>query len=189
MLTESNLSFAESQDRALKFLVGKSKDHKNRTVDDYLKFDEYIMENDHEWVQWAFPIDTASVHNPYAGRFPYNVGGFFKYKSVRRLKQLELLELYLNSIGIGMNRGGYGYHSVDINKFITVVDSPTNHHMKRISRVLKHLRLTDDHVSMNALHRSLTKTIMQMPMYFHPATVAYWSAIVLNFNYDIEDLI
>jgi Opioid growth factor receptor (OGFr) conserved region len=189
MLIESTLSVTESQDRALKFLVGKSKDHKNRTVDDYLKFDEYIMENDHEWIQWAFPIDTASEHNQYAGRLPYNVGGFFKYKSVRRVKQLELLEMYLSSIGVGMDKGGYGYHSLDINKFSTVVSSPTNHHMKRISRVLKHLRLTDDFVSMKALHRALTKTTMQIPMYFHPATVAYWGAIVLNFEYDIKDLI
>ncbi len=50
----------EIQKLALDFLKGKTKDHKGRTVEDYMVLSETEMELDHEWVQWAFPIDTVS---------------------------------------------------------------------------------------------------------------------------------
>ena len=78
MLNTANLSRAEIQTLALDFLKGKTKDHRGRDVQDYLDFTEQDLEFDHEWIQWAFPIDTASPHNPWAGRLFFGCRAHFK---------------------------------------------------------------------------------------------------------------
>lgn len=186
MLDTTNMSADDARAIALKFIKGKSKDHRGRTVADYLKFDDFTLENDHEWIQWAFPIDTISVHNKYAGRLAWDASGHFKYKSAGRTNQLELVKLYLASIGIEFP---LYRDSVDLDKFVSVVSSPNNHHMKRISRLLKHLRLTGDNYSSDEVYRVIVRhVIMARPAYFNPATVAYWSSIVLNFDYSTKEL-
>lgn len=174
------MSQAEIQQLAVNFLQGKIPDHRGRTVDDYLNFTEEQMENDHEWIQWAFPIDTASIHNGYAGL--YFKGIHKKYGKISKLvfTQNALLQKYLESIGV--NALSFYNQYPNANKFFTVVSSPYNHHVKRISRVIKHLRLTGRHHLARLILAELTKLIHKYPQNFSASTVALW------YSYAFDDI-
>lgn len=173
----------QKQKLALDFLKGKTKDHKGRTVEDYMNLSETEMELDHEWVQWAFPIDTVSPHNPHAGLLFYGCAGHFKQDSKADVAQRKLTQKYLQTIGITNFHNKYAFDvKCDAGKFFQVVDSPANHHIKRISRVLRHLTLTNNDHAAKGLLRSITRDLIAVnPSNFSSWTVAYWNAIVYNY--------
>lgn len=166
---------------AIEFLQGTRTDLHGRTVTDYLSFDEQTMENDHEWVQWAFPIHTISSHNPNAGLLFYYTPHAAKFKWHLPLGQTQndLLVKYFNSIGVRQFGG-----VKDSTKFFRVVDHLHNHHVKRISRVLHHMMITKmpDYMVREWLH-SLMTLVAVNPAAFDPFTVAYWNSIVYNYSH------
>ena len=172
---------AARQRIAIKFLQGIIPDNRGRKLDDYFKFDEHTMETDHEWVQWAFPIHTVSLHNPNAGLLFYgtNQASKFKWHLPLGQTQNDLLVKYFNSIGVSQF-GGVKYP----NKFFTVVDSPYNHHVKRISRCLHHMMITKmpDYMVREWLHSLMTLVALN-PDRFDPFTVAYWNSIVYDYSH------
>jgi hypothetical protein len=145
------------------------------------------LESCHGWIQWAFPIDTVSLYNENAGnivRDDPNVLRQFTYGSELYIIRQRLVQLYLATIGIDL------YARTNSIKFFQVVDSPVNHHMKRISRVLLHLMITGDRTDATTLYRTLVNDlIMKDPSRFPPKTVAYWGAIVLGFDQSTRELL
>ena len=180
---ESNMlsgkEFQARRKRALNFLANKGKDHLGRTVEDYMNFTEQEMHNTHDWVQWAFPIDTISVHNPEAGLIDYCSRSFANYDSVRAANRSALTNRYLASIGV---RPIFTVLAVsDVNKFFATVPRPDDHHMKRISRLLRHHMLTgSDYVAKHILSEPTKRFILSYPEQFSTYTVAYWNAIVYD---------
>jgi hypothetical protein len=183
MLNTANLTRAEIQTLALDFLKGKTKDHRGRDVQDYLEFTEQDLEFDHEWVQWAFPIDTASPHNPWAGRLFFGCNAHFKVNGKAYKNQELLAKKYLGSIGFtGVDHYAYSM-KCDANKFFQVVDAPDNHHMKRISRVLRHFVLSNHNRFSKQMVRAITRDLIAInPNGFTPWTVAYWNATAYNYR-------
>lgn len=172
---------------ALAFLKGKGKDHKGRTWQDYLEMDEEMMEHDHEWVQWAFPIDTVSPHNPYAGLLFSSDAPHFKRNGIAYKTQLKLLRKYLCTIGINISTPDRTM--IDANKFFDVISTPNNHHMKRISRVFKHLILTNDAGMARFILHCMTRDLIAVnPEGFTSYTVAYWNAVVYRYDYVFRKL-
>ena len=177
------------QERALAFLKGKSADHKGRTVEYYInEMTEDEMEKSHDWVQWAFPIDSYSPHNSHAGNLFMSCQPHFKTTGIATKNSIRLLDKYLRSIGIDINHkidGRAGtVTAIDANKFFSVVDSPFNHHTKRISRLLRHLVLTGFTYRASCLVADMTdELILPSPSNFSAATVAYWNKIAYHSHY------
>lgn len=175
-----------SQKLAIAFLKGIGKDNRGRTVNDYFSFNETTMEYDHEWIQWAFPISTVSPHNPNAGRIfrKHNADGFFKCGSPAYVNQQKLLVQYLDSIGI-VGDGIWGFN-IDLNKFWVVVNHPFNHHMKRISRVLKHLQITGSqwiaYIGRELYQALMIQAVRVNPYNFDQRTLMYWAAVGGKFD-------
>lgn len=178
MLDDKQL--ATLKKKALKFLADKSTDHKGRTVSDYLNFTEQEMHDTHDWIQWAFPIDTVSIHNLEAGLIDH-CGRSFAYNTIRYQNNYKLVNHYLSSIGIFVLI--HSQHATDVNKFFTAVPNASDHHMKRISRVLRHLMLTGfDYKAKHLLSTIMRELILPYPQQFDSYTVAYWNAIVYDYN-------
>ena len=59
----SNLTTEQKRKQriALDFLAGRCADHLGRKIDDYFNFTEQQMGDDHDWIQWAFPLRTVSI--------------------------------------------------------------------------------------------------------------------------------
>jgi len=173
--------------KALDFLKGKTPDHNGVKVDQYFYMNDVELESCHGWIQWAFPIDTVSLYNEHAGRIfrdDPNVLRQFTCGSELYIMCQRLMDLYLATIGIDL------YAKTNSIKFFQVVDSPYNHHMKRISRLLLHLMITGDTGDARHLYRTLiNELVMKDPNRFPPKTVAYWGAIVLEFDESTRELL
>lgn len=166
--------------RAIDFLRGKIPDHNGLKVDQYFYMNETDMENFHDWVQWAFPIDTVSQHNNQCGNISRSdpiVLRAFKYGTKVYGNHLVLVQQYLATVGIDL------YAGTNINKFFQVVDSPYNHHMKRLSRVMLSLMITGNKMDARQLYKTLINDlVMRDPPAFQQKTIAYWGSIVLEFD-------
>ena len=157
---------------ALDFIHNKIMDHNGNYFGDYLDMNENDMEESHDWIQWAFPIDTVSPHNPYAGLIPHvlsSANGYGKlYPKATYITDIMLAK-YLQSIGV--------CNTVNMKKFFRVVDSGNNHHVKRISRVIRHLRLIMDSKGADAILDRLAQIVMSRPGFFSNRTILHWHSI------------
>jgi Opioid growth factor receptor (OGFr) conserved region len=48
---------------AVSFLTGDGHDHRGRSFEDVLGFDDSLLERNHDYVQWLFPLPEASRFN------------------------------------------------------------------------------------------------------------------------------
>lgn len=165
---------------ALDFLKGKIPDHTGVKVDQYYYMTEAEMESCHGWIQWAFPIDTVSPYNGECGnywRLDEKILRAYKYGSGLYQTRMRLTEQYLKTVGIDL------YAHTNAIKFFQVVDSPYNHHMKRLSRVMLHLMITGNKMDARQLYKTLIlDLVMRDPAAFQQKTIAYWGSIVLEFD-------
>ncbi len=173
--------------KAIDFLLGKKPDHMGVKVDQYFDMTETEMESCHGWVQWAFPIDTVSSYNNQCGNFAKNdpnVLRQYTYGTPLWVMRGKLVDQYLATIGIDL------YAGTNVSKFFQVVDSPMNHHMKRISRVMTHLMITGNRKWAVHLYRTLINDLVMVnPSMFDNKTIAYWSSIVLEFDESTRKLL
>jgi hypothetical protein len=172
---------------AIAFLEESCADHLGRYVTDYLFMHDDELECDHEWVQWAFPIDTVSFHNPHAGLL-YGVwlDGELHRKKPAYFNQELLVRKYLASIGVywSISIDHEFEFEVDAEKFFNVAGSDAySHHMKRISRLLRHLVLTgSQELAQEILHVITENFILVRAERFSAWTVAYWNSVVYNYT-------
>lgn len=47
----------------IRFLTGEGRDHRGRSVEDVLGFDDSELERSHDYIQWLFPLPEASRFN------------------------------------------------------------------------------------------------------------------------------
>lgn len=48
---------------AVRFLTGEGHDHRGRTLEEVLLFDDSTLERSHDYIQWLFPLPEASRFN------------------------------------------------------------------------------------------------------------------------------
>jgi hypothetical protein len=48
---------------AVSFLTGEGRDHRGRSLEDVLAFDDSLLERNHDHIQWLFPLPEASRFN------------------------------------------------------------------------------------------------------------------------------
>jgi len=48
---------------AVLFLTGEGHDHRRRSLDDVLAYDDSMLERSHDYIQWLFPLPEASRFN------------------------------------------------------------------------------------------------------------------------------
>lgn len=48
------------------FLSGTGTDHRNRKVGDVIRFDDQLLEQAHDYIQWLFPLPESSTFNAFA---------------------------------------------------------------------------------------------------------------------------
>ena len=160
---------------AIDFLKAKTTDRHGRKITDFMNLSEREMEDDHEWIQWVFPINTPSPHNPFAGQIFSGSSDYFRSNSKLGLQQMDFLRKYSDSLGLGWGTG-----TPDPQKFFSIINDPYNHHVKRISRVLKHLMLTGKQYSAQHWFSWLLQMIGYNPNVISGYTVALWAAIVYD---------
>ena len=106
------------------FLEGKHPDYKLRYLSDIWNYNDDKMESVHDYIQWVFPLDTASA---YVSHAPVLID--------EEIDEITQSELALNNLIKS---------KIWFMNFLKRSDRwllPNNHNQKRISRMIRSLRL------------------------------------------------
>lgn len=161
---------------ALAFLGGHGTDGNGRLIEQYFLFSDEELEGCHDWVQWAFPTDLISKFNPSSGLLPSDP---IALTSTQWANSATILNKYLNYLGLHLHD-----NVIDENedRFFSIVTSPSNHNILRLSRILRHLVLTGRGYYAFCLLDALLWLVKKHPERFNSDTVAYWCLTCYDFD-------
>ena len=159
-----------------KFLEGRGVDTQGRTVYDVLGFHYDLMEDEHEWIQWAFPNPRPSKAQPQATpeRFTKEQAARIMGSVIARAHSVALLYKTLRFWGIEWN----GQSSFQVKNAARLCRSLSgnNHNTKRMTRVIVFLYSTGQEHEAQELQAFLWRCRSEQPG-FEPSekTLRYWS--------------
>ena len=131
---------------AINFLNGAGNNSSGYSLEKILLWDDDSWENEHDFIQWLFPIDTPSNFNPDSP--------VLNAETVERMRKNPnvkkgVLEAYERFLGFcGLIRGSDG---LEHKEFKRNVWEHENHNWLRITRVLRCLSLLELHDEANEL--------------------------------------
>lgn len=113
------------------FYSGSGKDHRGRSLADYMVMSVSEMERTHDYIQWMFPTRTASAFNPKAPIVTPQDQVAFTQDGELRSNLAASLSKFLGFLKLPLPAGASRPHWVH----------PGNHNYLRITRVLESLEL------------------------------------------------
>jgi len=145
--------------RLLDFYQGRGTDHRGRTLSDVQRFPVDMLEHEHDFIQWLFPLRTPSPVNPEAPIL--SEGDVARFRADERLKAAlrQSFEVMLDFYGLVMEKGS---GPVTIRRGDTFGQrgqnwlTPGNHNFLRITRILKSLTILGEEDLARAFLESLT---------------------------------
>ena len=90
-------------DKVLAFYGGSGCDHRGRTLDEMLQWDNDALEFVHDYIQWLFPLTVPSGFNPEAPELSPDVIQQFRDTPQLRNNLLEAFKLLLGFYGFELN--------------------------------------------------------------------------------------
>ena len=139
---------------AVQFISGEIPDTMGRYIHDYFNFDDTDMEGCHNWVQWAFPINSVSIFNTTAPLIHYGDYSCLNNSEVVRANQTRIIRKYCATVGINIDDDDSC--TLDIPIFRAIFASIIfNHNSLRLTRLLHHLRLSGREILYTELKRTI----------------------------------
>jgi len=126
-----------NQDKIIcNFFLGLSFDSNGRSIQDILNFNEYELENTHDFIQWVFPTNEKSRYNSNAPIISKNFKDLFLKNKTAQFNFCKTCQHFLNFLGLECLKPS---SAIFVNKSrITFIDKP-KHNLLRITRVLNSL--------------------------------------------------
>lgn len=124
----------------LDFYQGVAND-KGVYFEDILKWDDQKLEDQHDYIQWLFPLTTKSPYNPTAPTTDDKSITLFKNDPVLRGEMLKAFKRMLKFYGFEMDSKGNIVQAANFNKRAANWVTSGNHNYLRITRILKSLEL------------------------------------------------
>lgn len=159
-------------DKVLAFYGGSGCDHRGRTLDEMLQWDNDALEFVHDYIQWLFPLTVPSGFNPEAPVLSSDVIQQFRDTPQLRNKLLEAFKLLLGFYGFELNemtvrRSANFRQRADNWLFVG------NHNMLRITRILTCLSLLGLREYATGFLRALTSVFEDNPSVIRES-YAFW---------------
>ena len=130
--------------RLLDFYAGRSGDHRGRTLSAVHRFSVEMLEYEHDFIQWLFPLRTPSPVNPEAPTLSEQDVALFQSDDDLRIRLRQSFELMLDFYGLVVTQreGNLTVQRADTfglraENWLT----PGNHNFLRITRILKSLTI------------------------------------------------
>lgn len=157
------------------FYKGQGTDHRGRTLAGILTFSNSELETCHDYIQWLFPLRTASPYNPEAPVVDDEVELAFRtdldLQGELHRALLRMLQFY--SIVLRETPQGFEFlmsESVsDIHWMIA-----ENHNHKRLTRMLLSLRTLGLEAHVAAIWQGLQRLAEDYPDAITAQTLEYW---------------
>lgn len=161
-----------SEELILKFLAGACEDSQGRLLADILEQDDAWWEDNHDFIQWLFPLPERSEHHPRAPVL--SIRAFERVAESRAAKEnlLRALCRYARSLGLQAQPDCSWVLNPD-RQLGLWVRVPT-HQDLRISRVLRCLTLAGLGREASAFFTAVNTAVCTYRLYGHQPALDYW---------------
>jgi hypothetical protein len=165
--------------RVVRFYLG-GLDDAQRTLDDVLAMSDAELEQTHDYVQWLFPLSEESAAVPSSPVLSLDEVEQFRSDVVLRSRFQRALGRMLAFYGLGLRELSEG--SV-LERLPTYAQRSQDwlrrpHNFKRLTRILKCLRLLGFEREAQALYLGLKQVYVENPTAIGATSFGFWSAAV-----------
>lgn len=150
------------ESRILAFFRGAGCDHRGRTLDEILAWDDQALEFTHDYIQWLFPLPEPSAFNPWAP--------VLTESDIEAFRNSPELQNQLRRAAARM-KAFYGFDR-DRLPWLT----PGNHNFLRLTRILACLRLLGLEDEAAEWFARLSDLYSKHSGIIGPETWRYWQA-------------
>lgn len=156
------------------FYKGEGKDIEGRKIEEIWAFSDKNKESAHNYIQWLFPATERSAFYSGAPLLTNQLIEELKCDPEFR-KSLEIsFHTMLLFYGFKMRSDGVIARTHHFKEKSKNWLTPGNHNHRRITRILKCMRLFGFEAETQAFYNRLKKTYQQYPKQFHPETIKFW---------------
>ncbi|MDO8630409.1 MAG: opioid growth factor receptor-related protein [Phycisphaerales bacterium] len=169
--------------RLLDFYEGRGEDHRGRTLSDVHRFPVELLEHEHDYIQWLFPLRSPSPVNPEAPTLSEQDITRFRSDDTLKARLRQSLELMLDFYGLRMSErdgvavvGRANTFALRAENWLT----PGNHNFLRITRILKSLTILGQGSLARAFLECLATIFDDHRGIIGDRTWRFWSAAVAD---------
>ena len=166
----------------VRFYRGSGTDHRGRTLDAILAWDDDALEAVHDYIQWLFPLDEpsgASAHAPVLTKADIDA---FRHDEAMRDRLRRSLVRMLAFYGLELDEASSTATIVRAAAFRSRAShwlQPYNHNFLRLTRIMKSLVLAGLPGHAQALQKALVEIAHDAPPdVVGPTTLRYWREAV-----------
>ena len=153
------------------FYVNEEKDLYGRTFNDILNKNKFWLEFSHNYIQRLFPLNENSKYDKTAPILTIELIQNMKNNNIVRENMLKALDVMLRLYSIQDYPNNIKWHY-----WIT----PYNHNYKRLTRIIKSLKLIDLEEYALSLYDYLTLIYNKFPLLIGKETFEYWTNAINN---------
>lgn len=165
--------------KILEFYSGKPFIHPlGFTIDYVWAWNWDVLETQHDYIQWLFPLTTRSAAIPRSPIITQDEVKEFKEDVELKKKLLKSLQVMLDFYGFSLESSGRIHIDESLNYKAGRWISAVNHNYWRISRILSSLSLLGLPQYAKELHTALCEIYKKYPDQIGASTMKYWDAAI-----------
>ena len=167
--------------KAFAFYINYGPDHRGRTLNQILAWDDEALEHQHDYIQWLFPLTEPSGANPDAPLLTFAEMELFRESEPARARFVEAFERMLEFYGLRLVREESGLlveRTDNFEKRARNWLNPGNHNHLRITRILTSLRLVGLSQYSKAFFRCLEVIYQEHRNRITETTFGFWQRAV-----------
>ena len=143
------------------FYCRSGTDHRGRSFDDILRFDDAELERVHDYIQWLFPTVTRSRFNPDAPTLDAGTVSLLRTDPTAQQRLRAALLRMLAFYGLELDDDDPAdpeiFEAEDFDARARLWINPGNHNYQRVTRILESLIVLDQRPLALALYRCLER--------------------------------
>ncbi len=164
------------------FYRGTGADAAGRSIDQVWAFDHQQLEKVHDYIQWLFPLSTASKYNPNAPLLDAETAKVFCEDAALKARLLKSLTLMLDFYGLKLSAGTGGEpqivkaanYSARKTNWQDAPPGFLNHNLLRLTRMLESLNVLGCSEYSTALFICLQSVQGEEPLKIPAQTLKFW---------------
>jgi len=169
--------------RLLNFYAGNAADHRGRTLADIQAFSDRSLEDEHDFIQWLFPLRTASPVNPEAPPVSDRDADRFRASAELAQRLRRSFEVMLEFYGFAMVERDGGVRVERTAQFPRRAANwlhPGNHNFLRITRILTSMTILGQGALAVAFLDALKTVYGEYAAVIGERTWSFWSRALEN---------
>jgi hypothetical protein len=167
--------------RLLDFYEERGADHRGRMLSDVHRFPAELLEYEHDFIQWLFPLRTPSPVNPDAPTLSEHDIAEFQSNDALKRRLRRSFELMLGFYGFALAErdGSFAVQrTAAFDQRAANWLTPGNHNFLRITRILKSLTVLGQEDLARAFLECLTTIFDDYRGVIGDRTWSFWSAAI-----------